>query len=331
MNEQILKKPSRSRVRLLKMLKRNAEPQFRIDQDYLLQAYPDLFVGIEDEDDIDEFIELYLELIAEKAIDPNAYFSELGYLTSNRDVMDDVNEGKFHCGFQHWLEVGGAEKRGGWLKQSVVASATAATRRADPDGAPFFLPLSAFGVADPASLSIDEQVNILKRSGILDLDRYVVLHADVLESGADPMHHYAVWGHRERRSLHPFFDDNHYLAQIPELRDAGYAPVLHYLFVGASAGRSPHPLVDTAAYAARHDLDLAEANPLIHYTMSPHRDSLIGTPHFDEAFYIAHHPECVTFPGGPFHHFMIYGVYSGYKPNPHFNTRYYYSTHLGGD
>ena len=330
MNEQILKKPSRSRVRLLKLLKRNAEIHQNIDRDYLVSSYPDLFRG-SDDDDADDFIHRYIEIVSQKAIDPNAFFSELGYLTHNSGVMAEVNEGRFHCGFQHWLEIGHTEGRRGWCKRSIAVADDSKARHNDIFGAPFFLPLSAFGVADIAALSVDVAVNVIRRSGIVDIDRYLQLHPDIVSSGVDPIRHYVTLGYKERRSIHPFFDDNHYVSQAPESQRTGFAPLLHYLFVGAPAGKNPHPLINTTVYARTYGVDLLESNPLIHYTMSPDRETLIPAPHFDEPFYVEHHPECADFPGGAFLHFLFYGVFAGYKPNPHFNTRYYYSTHLKGD
>ena len=328
MTEQFVRRPSRARVRLLKLLKGDGDVRRQVDAIYLLQGYPGIFdLSAEDRAGM---VQKYLDAASRQAIDPNPFFSELGYLVHNRDVAAAVQAGTYHCGFHHWLEVGHAEGRRGWMKQSDRTRGEGA-RQTDFWGAPFFRPLNSFGVRDPALLTVDEAVGIIRHSGLVDIDRYLELSPDLVNAGVDPIWHYVTWGHKERRSLHPFFDDTYYLDRCPEGRNSTAIPLLHYLFVGAPAGKDPHPLINTAAYAAASNIDLANSNPLIHYTMAPDRAKLITTPHFDEEFYVRQHPECVEFPGGPFLHFVSFGVYGGFKPNPGFNTRYYYATHLNND
>jgi glycosyltransferase involved in cell wall biosynthesis len=329
MTEQFVRRPSRSKVRLLKLLKRSGDIGQQVDNDYLLKSYPTVFETSGDDEDTG-VVQRYLDAVTTMAVDPNAFFSELGYLTHNADVASEVQVGRFHCGFHHWLEFGRAEARRGWVKQTAVVEGRS-ERPAEFYGAPYFLPLSDFKVEDPATLSVDEAVRILRHSGVVDIDRYLELYPDLQAHGVDPIWHYVTWGHKEKRSLHPFFDDSYYLDRFPESRNSAAIPLLHYLFIGARHGGNPHPLINTASYAAGYGLDLTQSNPLVHYTMSPDRDKLVSTPHFDEDFYIQHHPECVEFPGGAFLHFVSFGVYAGFKPNPNFNTRYYYATHLNND
>ena len=327
MNEHYVKLPSRSRVRLLKLINR-ASVEHLIDIQYLAREHASEFSELVDLEHMD-VIRRYLDTVSHDPIDPNHTFSELGYLAHNRDVARAVRRGEFHCGFHHWLEIGQAENRAGGLKKPLSADGESNMGLEEPYG-PYFTPLRDFDVSDPLNINPDTAIDILRHCGIVDLARYQSLYSDIAGADIDPLWHYVHVGCREKRKIHPFFDDGYYLSSAPDL-PAGCVPLLHYLFAGAAQGLNPSPLLNTADYCARFGLDLTVTNPLIHLAMSASDEDLVERPLFDRAYYESRHPESLDFPGGSFHHFLVFGVFTGCNPSPDFNTKFYCASHLGGD
>ena len=329
MSEQFVRIPSKARVRLQKLLNQPSE-KFELDIAYLVQEHRSDFEDVADADaDHQQIVRRYLDVVNRHFIDPNATFSELGYLAHNKDVAAAVSRGEYHCGFHHWLEVGGAAARAGGFKRN-----TSSLRNSGPGGrlaaGPYFSPLARFGVIDPDTITPSTAITILRRCGLINPERYLALHPDLDRPNLDLIEHYVSIGYREKRSIHPYFDDEYYLSAGPQLKSSTI-PILHYIFMGAQAGRNPSPLIDTPDYCARFGLDLSVTNPLIHLNMTRQDKGLVDRPVFDELYYEAGHPETRDFPGGSFHHFIQFGVKAGYNPSAGFNTKFYYANHLDGD
>ena len=103
---------------------------------------------------------------------------------------------------------------------------------------------------------------------------YLALYADIRAAKVDPWYHYAKFGFKEKRrtSLSPFFDNEWYLKQYPEIKEdpdvqSGVMnPEAHYLFKGWKKGYDPSVNFDTKYYLDRYaDVREIQICPLVHY------------------------------------------------------------------
>ncbi|AOH84396.1 hypothetical protein AWL63_10885 [Sphingomonas panacis] len=96
---------------------------------------------------------------------------------------------------------------------------------------------------------------------------YLQGNADVAATKFNPLQHYREHGWREGRSPHPYFANDWYLAQNPDVMAAGsISPLEHYLEHGWREGRWPNPLFNPRAYLDRYpDVAAAKTEPLTHF------------------------------------------------------------------
>ena len=128
--------------------------------------------------------------------------------------------------------------------------------------------------------------DLLRSSGLFDLDWYRKTYPDVAAAGLDPVEDYLSSGAAQGRNPNPFFDSAWYLEANPDVREAGINPLLHYLASGAAGGRSAGPGFDTAYYVAQNPEVWAEnINPLAHYLLYGRFEGRTAVPYDDsEAF-----------------------------------------------
>ncbi|HVH75209.1 MAG TPA: rhamnan synthesis F family protein [Stellaceae bacterium] len=122
---------------------------------------------------------------------------------------------------------------------------------------------------------------------LFDPQFYRARYPDVAESGAEPLHHYEVWGGREGRDPSPIFDTEYYLAR----RGAAFSgeiALIDYLGEGWLAGVDPHPLFSARDFAAAAGIaEFAEA-PLAVYRKHPELwASAKPHPLFDPLYFAA--------------------------------------------
>jgi hypothetical protein len=107
---------------------------------------------------------------------------------------------------------------------------------------------------------------VLRTSGLFDADYYLAQHADVAETGADPLWHYVWTGESEGRKPNPFFDPAFYRDRVPDLADSGWNLLHHFFVRGGFEGRPPSGAFDPAYYLGLHpDVVASGQNPLSHY------------------------------------------------------------------
>jgi lipopolysaccharide biosynthesis protein/GT2 family glycosyltransferase/ADP-heptose:LPS heptosyltransferase/tetratricopeptide (TPR) repeat protein len=83
-----------------------------------------------------------------------------------------------------------------------------------------------------ASLSIEEQAERIRQSGLFDGEWYLLRYPDVKRAGMDPALHYVEVGAAEGRNPNPTFETEPYIRAFPELTQSGINPLLHYLANG---------------------------------------------------------------------------------------------------
>ena len=88
-------------------------------------------------------------------------------------------------------------------------------------------------------LSRDARVDLVERSGLFDMDWYVMRYGDVAQVGMHPVWHYLKYGPALGRDPGPGFETGYYLQANADVAAGGINPLLHYLLQGRAEGRAP--------------------------------------------------------------------------------------------
>jgi hypothetical protein len=108
-------------------------------------------------------------------------------------------------------------------------------------------------------LSLDEEVCIIRASGLFQVAWYLKNQPDVAAHEIDPLEHFCLYGWREGRRPNPYFDPKWYVLTYPP-SDPTYAnPLLDYIVSGERAGRRPTIDFDPIAYSSQHKLAFGES------------------------------------------------------------------------
>ena len=78
---------------------------------------------------------------------------------------------------------------------------------------------------------------LIKRSGIFDMQYYLLHNPDVRRADIDPLWHFITIGWKEGRNPSQTFDTKQYLNQNQDVLDAGINPLIHYLKFGLKENR----------------------------------------------------------------------------------------------
>ncbi|NOU47318.1 MAG: glycosyltransferase, partial [Bacteroidales bacterium] len=82
-------------------------------------------------------------------------------------------------------------------------------------------------------------LQIIGDSSFFDSNYYLRIHADVKETGINPIYHYHYYGWKEGRNPSQLFDTVFYLSTYKDVKQAGIDPLLHFLHTGKKEGRLP--------------------------------------------------------------------------------------------
>ncbi len=155
---------------------------------------------------------------------------------------------------------------------------------------------------------------------LFDETHYLTRNGDVAAAGVDPFQHFLDYGEAEHRAVHPLFDHEWYLAQLPpsEQGRARKRPLTHYAVRGSAAGLSPHPLIDPELCARQlghcePGQTLLERYLAAETPVRPHT-------FFDPDHYARQNPFTVRGPLLP--HFLTEGAAAGLSPHPLINLEH---------
>lgn len=84
---------------------------------------------------------------------------------------------------------------------------------------------------------LEKEKEIIKRSGVFDVQWYLKQNPDVAEKGVDPIKHYLCYGVKEGRDPNPNFCTNKYLLDNPDVRKAGVNPLIHFMKIDEKKGQ----------------------------------------------------------------------------------------------
>jgi hypothetical protein len=171
-------------------------------------------------------------------------------------------------------------------------------------------------------------MSIVKSSGLIDPNYYLINGADVHEAKLDPAEHFCRYGYREARKPNIYFDMQWYLRTNPLVERLKINPVTHYILEGEMAGRRPVAYFDPAWYRETYAVPAGQ-NALAHFLANRRSQKFSPTPLFDVAWYVEQHKEEVGGSRDPFAHFLQAGTHRDINPSPGFDSAAYRRRHLG--
>jgi len=86
---------------------------------------------------------------------------------------------------------------------------------------------------------LQEEINLIRQSGVFDEKWYLSQYPDVAASSVDPIAHYLTNGAAEGRNPSPRFSTRSYISNYADVAPSGLNPLYHYLTRGRLAGRHP--------------------------------------------------------------------------------------------
>jgi GT2 family glycosyltransferase/glycosyltransferase involved in cell wall biosynthesis len=87
-------------------------------------------------------------------------------------------------------------------------------------------------------IRINQNLSLIRSSGLFDEDWYLSNNADVAQAEIDPARHYLLYGGFEGRDPGPYFSTGWYLTTYEDVEKSGINPLIHYLKHGREEGRS---------------------------------------------------------------------------------------------
>lgn len=82
-------------------------------------------------------------------------------------------------------------------------------------------------------------IKIIKKSGLFDVDFYLISYPDVRAADIDPVKHYVMFGAGEGRNPSKDFDTNYYYYNNRDVKESCINPLLHFILHGIKEGRRP--------------------------------------------------------------------------------------------
>jgi hypothetical protein len=171
-------------------------------------------------------------------------------------------------------------------------------------------------------------IGIVRPSGLVDPNYYLINGSDVHEAELEPVEHFCRYGWREPRKPNIYFDMRWYLQTNPAVAKLNINPVIHYILEGEAVGRRPVPYFDPHWYRETYKVP-PERNALAHFLNHRRSQKFSPTPMFDVAWYVQQHPEEMAGSRDPFAHFLQAGTYRDIDPSPAFNAAAYRRRHMG--
>ncbi len=186
----------------------------------------------------------------------------------------------------------------------------------------------AWSVAEPTESTRAGDLDLLRKSGLVDGDYYCSTYPDIAASGVDPAEHFLIQGWREARLPNPYFDTAWYLRQNRGVAQAAMNPLTHYIRRGEAENCSPAAYFDLPWYRSKH----AEPSRtwLRHFLDRRFTGRVSPLPEFDPVFYLQQNPDIAAAGVDPFEHYLHYGYREGRDPSCGFQTRFYLRRYLDG-
>ena len=115
---------------------------------------------------------------------------------------------------------------------------------------------------------------------------------------------------------HPIFSIKFYLDQYPELRRNRVHPIIHFFQNGSRERKSPHPLFWPEFFIANASADDHSGNYLLSYLQNPNHFSVNPNPYFDVQDYQERYPDLKGQKRNFLYHYLRFGRFEGRSPHP---------------
>lgn len=171
-----------------------------------------------------------------------------------------------------------------------------------------------------------QEYRLIARSGLFDVNHYLLESPDVVADGADPLVHFCRFGAREGRRPNLYFDPAWYADLYLGGNPDGVNPVCHYLRLGERRGYRPIGYFEPAWYARTYRLR-SGTSPLAHYLT--HRRGQLHAPNalFDLAWYLERHGAEIGRNRDAFAHLLRHGARRDLAGWPGFDAAAYRARH----
>lgn len=118
---------------------------------------------------------------------------------------------------------------------------------------------------------------------------------------------------------HPLFSVAHYISGCPGLELGQTSPLEHYLFEGWRQGLDPHPWFANDWYLNQNPdvLEHNQISPLEHYLTCGWKEGRWPNPGFDPGTYLDRYPDVRQSGMEPLTHFVVHGLAEGRGPHSH--------------
>lgn len=87
---------------------------------------------------------------------------------------------------------------------------------------------------------IEEEISIIRASGLFDEELYLKANPDVAQANMDPIYHYVKYGYTGR-DVPPHFYTKWYVDVYEEVQKSRVNPLIHYIKYGKDLGYQPRP------------------------------------------------------------------------------------------
>ena len=290
----------------------------------------------------------YLTLGWKLGFNPNSEFDNDYYLKNYEDVQKSgVNP------FVHYIQFGKKEGRFASHKDAQFNYSLKVIE-------PYFEPKYYLDkYPQVRELNIEPIIHYLKTGWTLgynpniffDNDYYLSAYNDVKSSKENPFFHYILKGKDEGRYpnkeatlnyylkiLKPYFDNDYYLNNYPQVKELNIEPIIHYLTIGWKLGFNPNSEFDNDFYLNTYDdVKITNKNPYLHYIEKGKKEgrpaNLAGArlnhcikilkPYFDNDYYLNNYPQVKELNVEPIIHYLTMGWKLGFNPNSEFDNDFY--------
>jgi len=169
---------------------------------------------------------------------------------------------------------------------------------------------------------------IVRASGLVDPNYYLINAEDVHAANVDPVEHYCRFGWREGRRPNIYFDPDWYVRTNPDLARLRVNPIVHYLLVGEPGDRRPVPYFEPTWYRQAHGVPPGQT-ALGHFLAQRRTQSVSPNHLFDVVWYATNHADVLGPHRDPFAHYLQDGTFKDIDPSPSFSAAEYRRRHMG--
>ena len=180
---------------------------------------------------------------------------------------------------------------------------------------------------DPLPDPLEAEIALVRASGLVDDNFYLINAPDVLEAKVDPVEHFCRYGWREGRDPSLYMHVGWYLRTNPRAAAMDINPLLHYLVEGEAAGRRPSVCFDPVWYHGRYGA--FDGLALGHFMTHRRGQRVSPNPLFDVEWYVRRHGAEIGTNRDPFAHYLYAARREDIDPSAEFDAGAYRRRYLG--